>query len=281
VESYEPLLSGLKIRLPGGNSVTNVTLNGTMTGATNGATVLGDWQSKVYSFEADWITPNTPGLCRIRFLTARQDGYAYVNANIPDGIDSHPYGTDGKEIARTIAGGGTTPAIQSETLTKAATIFDTLSLANYRRGSVVQSIQITNNLTSGSVETCRWSIVTYSSLQARMKVALPGGSNFVVGTGTLKATSNTWWRLPSSGTLVEYNAFATNDALAKVSSYYGLKQYYYQYAWRVPTNNDGTCGIVFQVATSSLTNWVDAILPESADGSYTTDGLTIHRPIAP
>jgi hypothetical protein len=119
VESYEPVLSALKIRLPDGNSVTNVVLNGVLTGTpTNGATAVGDWQSKVYSFGTDWITPNTPGTCRIGFLAARQDGYAYVNANIPDGIDSRPYGPDGKQIARDIAGGGTTPAIQNETLIK-------------------------------------------------------------------------------------------------------------------------------------------------------------------
>jgi hypothetical protein len=279
VEAFEPVLSALKIHLPAGGSVTNVVLNGALTGApTNGASLIGDWQSMVYSFETNWIMPSsTGGTYQISFVTAREDGYAYVNANIPDGIDSRPYGTDGKTIARDI-GAGTTPEIQNDTLPKTSPTFETISQALYRRGAVVQNIQITNNLAAGSVVTCRWSILSYPSLQARMNVELPSRSNFV-GIGTLKATSNTWWRLPSSGTLVEYNASVSNDALVKVSSYYGLKQYYYQCAWRIPTNNDGTCGVVFEVAPSSQTNWVGAILPENVDTPNLTDGLTIEREI--
>jgi len=280
VEACEPVLSALRIRLPAGGSVTNIVLNGVLTGSpTNVAAAIGDWQSKVYSFEADWITPNvSTGTCRIRFLTARQDGYAYVNANIPDGTDVRPYGLDGKEIARDIVGGGTTPDIQNETLIKVSPTFETLSQALYRRGCVAQDIQITNNLTPGSVVICVWSILTYPNPRSRLNVNLPSGSNFV-GIGTLKATSNTWWRMPSSGTLVEYNASLINDSLAKVGSYYSLKQYYYQYAWTVP-DDTGTCAIVFEVVpSSSLTNWVGAILPENADGTNVTDGVRLQRQI--
>jgi hypothetical protein len=264
VESFEPVLSGVKIRLPASNSVTNVVLNGVMMGAANGAALIGDWQSKVYSFQVDWITPNTPGTCRIRFLTARKDGYAYVNANIPDGIDTRPYGTDGKEIARDIAAGGTTPDIQTEALTKASTTFETLVQAEYRAGSVVQNIQIGDNLTPGSVATCRWSILSYPKTGARMRVDLPSESDFI-GVGSLKASSNTWWRLPRSGKITEYNGSVSNDSLDKVRTYYGLKQYYYQYVWTVP-NDTGTCNIAFEVAPAGLTNWVGAILPENVDG---------------
>jgi hypothetical protein len=279
VEAFEPVLSGVKIRLPLGGSITNVTLNGVLMGTGSGSTTIGEWQSKVYSFQTDWITPSIPGACRIRFLTARKDGYAYVNANIPDGIDSDVYGPDGKEISRSIAGGGTTPAIQNEALTKASPAFEKIAQAEYRAGGVVQKIQITNNLTPGSVATCRWSILTYPSVQARMSVDLPGGSNFV-GTGTKKATSNTWWRLPKSGTLVEYSGSVSNDSLAKVGTYYSLKEYYYQYVWTVP-NDTGTCSIAFEVAPNGLTNWVGAVLPENVDGTNVTDGVTIERQIAP
>ncbi len=281
IEAFEPVLSALKIHLPAGGSVTNVILNGALTGApTNGASLIGDWQSMVYSFETNWIMPSsTGGTYQVNFLTARQDGYAYVNANIPDGIDSRPYGTDGKEIARDI-GEGTTPEIQNDTLIVASPAFETLRQALYRRGAVVQGIEITNNLIPGNVVTCRWSLVTYPSLQARLNVDLPNGSN-LVGTATLRATSNTWWRLPASGKLVEYNGSVSNDALAKVSSYYNLKQYYYQYAWKIPANNDGPCRITFEVAPPSLTNWVDTILPENADTPNTTAGVTIERLIGP
>ena len=277
VESFEPVLSGVNIRLPDGGSVTNVTLNGVMTGVTNGTVVVGDWQSKVYSFEADWIAPKVPGTCRIRFLTARQDGYAYVNANIPDGIDTRPYGSDGKEIARDIAVGGTTPDIQTEALTKASPAFETINQALYRRGCVVQNIQIGDNLTPGSMVTCRWSILTYPNIEARLRVDLPNEGDFI-GTGTLKASSNTWWRLPGNGKIVEYNGSVSNDSLDKVSTYYNLKQYYYQYAWTVP-NDTGTCTIAFEVAPESLTNWMGAILSENVDGRI-TNSVAIERDIA-
>ena len=107
---------------------------------------------------------------------------------------------------------------------------------------------------------------------------LPGGASFAAN-GTQIATSNTWWRLPATGTLVEYNGSVTNDSVTSVSSYYFLKEYYYQYAWTIPTNNNGTCGIRFEVAPPSLTNWIDAILPDNADGTNVTDGLTIQRQI--
>jgi subtilase family serine protease len=279
VEAFEPVLSGVKIRLPDGGSVTNVTLNGVMTGVTNGAPVIGDWQSRVYSFQADWITPNMPGTCRIRFLTARQDGYAYVNANIPDGIDSNPYGTDGKEIARDISGVGTTPAIQNEVLTRASKTFESLAQAGYRRGSVVQNIQMNDNLTPGNVVTCRWSILTYPGVKARMRVDLPVEADFL-GTGAKKATSNTWWRLPATGKLVEYNGSLANDSVQKLGTYYGLKQYCYQYVWTVP-NDPGTCRIGFDVTLGTLTNWIPAVLPDGVDGRVLgTAGLLIERDIA-
>jgi hypothetical protein len=277
VESFEPVLSGVKIRLADGGSVTNVTLKGRMTGVTNGTETIGTWQSKVYSFQADWITPGMPGTCRLRFLTARQDGYAYVNANIPDGIDARPYGPDGKEIARDIAVGAATPDIQTEALAKASTAFETINQALYRRGCVVQNIEIGDNLIPGSVATCRWSILTYPSIEARLRVDLPNEGDFI-GTGMLKASSNTWWRLPGSGKIVEYNGSVSNDSLDKVSKYYSLKQYYYQYAWTVP-NDTGTCSIAFEVAPGALTNWVAAILPENADLRI-TNSLAIERDIA-
>ena len=233
---------------------------------TNGSALIGDWQSKVYSFEADWIVPNvSTGTCRIRLLAARQDGYAYVNANIPGGVDGRPYGTDGKEIARDIVAGGTTPAIQNEVLTKASTAFETLSQAQYRAGGVVQNVQIPDNLAAGSVATCRWSILSYPSLQTRIRVHLPVEDD-VLGAGVLKGSSNAWWRLPSTGKVVEYNGSAANDSLEKVTAYYGSKVYNYQYLWSVPSHT-GTCTLVFEVTPSPLTNWVGAIVPENVDGT--------------
>jgi len=188
-----------------------------------------------------------------------------------------PYGTDGKTIARDI-GAGATPEVQNDTLIKTSPAFDTISQALYRRGAVVQNIQITNNLAAGSVVTCRWSILSYPSLQARMNVELPGGSNFV-GIGTLWAGSHTSWRLPANGRIVEYNGAVSNDSLGKVTTYYSLKQYYYRYAWTVP-HDTGTCGIVFEVAPlASPTNWAAAILPENVDTPNLTDGLMIEREI--
>lgn len=278
IESYEPVLSGARIRLPAGGSITNITLNGVLTGSTNGPAVLGDWQSRIYSYTADWIVPNvSTGTCRVRFLAARQDGLAYMDANIPVGTDplNRPYGADGKEIARDISQGGTTTAIQNEVLIKTSKTFERISQAMYRAGGVVQNVQIPDNMTPGSVVTCRWSILSYPALTTRLRIDLPV-ENDLLGIGSIKATSNAWWRLPATGTLVEYNAAAANDSLATASTYYASRLRSYQYIWTVP-NDPGTCRIGFEVSLSTLTNWIGAILPENVDGQIETNRTQILR----
>lgn len=280
IESYEPVLSGLKIRLPAGGNVTNITLNGTLAGSSNGTSVIGAWQSKVYSYMTDWVVPNvSTGTCRVRFLTARQDGYAYIDANIPNGTDplNRPFGTDGKEIARDIVSGGTTPAIQNEILTKAMKAFETVIQAQYRAGSVVQNIQVPDSLVPGSVATCRWSILSYPALKTRVRIDLPVEKD-MLGIGTLKVTSNAWWRLPATGKLIEYNAAVANDSIEKVTTYYMARLRYYQYVWTVP-NDPGTFAMAFEVSPGSLTNWIGAVLPENADGRIETNHVQILRDI--
>ena len=64
---------------------------------------ISTYQSKVYTFEYQWTVPEDAGVCRIRFVNAQADGYAWMNGNIPGGVDSRPFETDGKEIERTIS----------------------------------------------------------------------------------------------------------------------------------------------------------------------------------
>ena len=63
---------------------------------------ISTYQSYIYTYQYQWTVPNNPGIVRIRFVNAQPDGYAWMNGNIPGGVDSKPYGVDGKEIERTI-----------------------------------------------------------------------------------------------------------------------------------------------------------------------------------
>ena len=277
VEAYEPVVSGLKIRLPEGSGVSHVAINGRLAGTAPGTWTLGEWVSKVYSFEADWTVPQFPGTCRIRFLAARQDGYAYLNANIPAGVDAAPYGLDGKEIARTIAAGGTAPALQNETLPKDAKPFDAMKYAHRRAGVVVRNLAVPDNLVPGSVVTCRWTLLSYPAVLARLRFDLPTEPD-AFGTGTVKRTTNGAWRVPASGAIVEFDATAANDAVGTPGSTYKILQRDLQYVWTVP-NDPGACRIAFETALASGSNWVECVLREGVDGRLEAAPARIRRDV--
>ena len=278
VESYEPVRSGLKIRLPEGPGVTNVTINGRLAGSAPGTWTIGGLVSQIFSFEADWIVPNRPGACRVRFPTARLDGYAYVNANIPDGVENAPYGVDGKEIARTIAAGGTTPALQHEALAKDAKPFEKITDAQRRAGVVIRNIEIPDNVVPGSIVTCKWTVLSYPAVVTRVRCDLPT-ENDMTGIGKLKRTTNGVWRMPTSGTIVEYDGTAANDASGAVSTYYKMAQRDMYYVWTVP-NDPGLCRINFDVALVNGVNWVGGVLRQGVDVRIETNRTQILRDIA-
>ena len=277
VEAYEPVVSGLKIRLPEGSGVAQVTLNGRLAGTAPGSWTLGEWKSKIYSFEADWTVPQYPGTCRIRFLAARQDGYAYLNANVPAGVDAAPYGLDGKEIARTIAAGGTAPALQNEPLFKEAKPFDTMRYAHRRAGVVVRNLAVPDNLAPGSVVTCRWTLLSYPAALARLRFDLPTEAD-AFGTGTVARTTNGAWQLPVDVAIVEFDGTATNDALVKPTTTYKIAQRDLQYVWTVP-NDPGTCRIAIETAMAAGSNWVGCVLREGVDGRLEADPARILRDV--
>ena len=264
VEAYEPVVSGLKIRLPAGFGPTNVTLNGRLAGTAPGSWTLGEWESKVYSFEADWTVPQSPGTCRVRFLAARQDGYAYLNANLPAGVDAAPYGMDGKEIARTIAPGGTAPALQNETLNRDAKPFDTMKEVHRRAGIVVRNLAIPDNLVPGSVVTCRWTLLSYPAALSRLRFDLPAEAA-AFGTGTVARTTNGAWQVPAGPAIAEFDATAANDALGPTTTVYKTVQRDMQYVWTVP-NDPGTCRIAIETAMYAGSNWIRGVLREGVDG---------------
>ena len=264
VEAYEPVVSGLKIRLPAGFGITNVTLNGRLAGTAPGSWTLGEWESKIYSFEADWTVPQCPGTCRVRFLAARQDGYAYLNANLPAGVDAAPYGMDGKEVARTIAPGGTASALQNETLSRDAKPFDTMKEVHRRAGIVVRDLAIPDNLVPGSVVTCRWTLLSYPAALSRLRFDLPAEAA-AFGTGTVARTTNGAWQVPAGPAIAEFDATAANDALGPTTTVYKTVQRDMQYVWTVP-NDPGTCRIAIETAMYAGTNWIRGVLREGVDG---------------
>lgn len=278
IESYEPVRSGLKIRLPEGPGVTNVTINGRPAGSAPGTWTIGGLVSQILSFEADWIVPNRPGTCRVRFPTARLDGFAYVNAGIPDGVESAPYGVDGKEIARTIAAGGTSPALQHEALTKDVRPFEKIADAQRRAGVVIRDIDIPDNLVPGSIVTCRWTTLSYPAVATRLRCDLPTETD-MTGTGRLKRNSNSVWRLPTRGTIVEYDGTVTNDASGASSPFYRMVQRDMYWIWTVP-NDPGLCRINFDVAPAKGNNGVEAVLRQGVDARIETNRTQILRDIA-
>ena len=279
VEAYEPVVSGLKIRLPEGSVPAQVTLNGRLAGTAPGSWTLGEWTSKIYSFEADWTVPRYPGTCRVRFLAARQDGYAYLNANLPAGVDAAPYGLDGKEIARTIAPGGTAPALQNETLVRDAKPFDTMKEVHRRAGVVVRNLAVPDNLVPGSVVTCRWTLLSYPAVLSRLRFDLPAEAA-AFGTGTVVFATNGAWQVPAGDAIAEFDGTAANDALGPTTTVYKIAQRDFQYVWTVP-NDPGTCRIAFETAMAAGSNWIRGVLRENVDGRIEAGAGRVLRDVGP
>ena len=97
--SYYPLMSVVKFTPVNNNTITK---NGRLVGVEPGRWKIADRNSKIYTYEANLTVPQIPGDARVRFLASLGDGYIYMNANIPGGVDSRPYLSDGKEVLRTI-----------------------------------------------------------------------------------------------------------------------------------------------------------------------------------
>jgi hypothetical protein len=156
--------------------------------------------------------------------------------------------------------------------------FEKIDQSLLRAGCAVRSVQLRDALLPGSVATCQWSVLCYPQVKSRMRIDLPSEADFL-GAGVLKASSNSAWKLPKTGTLVEYNGLLANDSINKAGKSYAAKLYAYQCIWTVP-NDPGPCRITFEVAPGSLTNWIGAVLPDGADGRIAgTEGLQIERDI--
>ena len=251
--SYVPLLSAMSIQLPNG---TNVTINAVRMGVTDGRWAIGDRSSKVYSFECEWIVPDMPGTARIRFLAAQQDGYAYMNASIPGGVDYRPYGADGKEIERDLVAGIANTPVVSEDVVTAQPWFDSLDSAVLRAGGTIESITIPDHLAAGSTVTCTWDVLSYVPVRSRINIGLPtGGSQMAEATCT--GVRDGRWQISTSQS----------------------KVYTFVYRWIVP-NDPGLCRIRFVNAEDDGYAWMNGNIPGGADPRPAgTDGKEILRDI--
>jgi hypothetical protein len=143
--SYVPLNSIMTIRLTNGVTTNNVMIEARRTGVEDGRWSIKGQRSKVYSFESNWIVPDWPGDCRVWFSAAQQDGYKYMIINIPAGVGGRQYGTDGKQIVRTILSGGGFPVPTSYTPPQTLPLFDSLDLAILRAGAALPRLSIPTN----------------------------------------------------------------------------------------------------------------------------------------
>ncbi len=251
--SYYPLLSSMKATFPTNQSAN---INGKLVGVEPGRWKIYDRNSKVFVFEANWTVPQIPGDARIRFPAALTDGYAYMNANIPGGVDSRPYLTDGKEVLRTITSGGTNPGLYSENTTVVPPYFDTLNQSILRAGGTITRIDMPDNLTHGSTVRIRYDVLSYVPLLSRFKVKTASGADIQADTSLINTTLGRW------------------------SIYtFTSKVYTFEYNWTVP-NDPGDARIRFMNAQSDGYAYMNGNIPGGVDSRpYLTDGKEVLRTI--
>jgi len=246
--SYVPLRSAIRMAMPSG---VNVTLNAEQTGVEIGPWVIGDRYSHIYSYECSWTVPDDPGTCKVRFLGAQMDGYAYMNANIPGrtDVDWRPYGTDGKEVLRDITTNALAevPAISSENVVTNPPWFESLEESILRAGGTVTGISIPDNLTPGSVVTCRWDVLSYVPIRSRLVVDLPTLSDHMAE-AVLTGVEDGSWQI----------------------SNYRAQVYSFEYLWTVP-DDPGECKVRFVNAQSDGYAWVNGNIPGGVD--FRPDGV--------
>ena len=256
--SYVPVISALRIRLPESTSVgRDITVNAMLTGVEDGRWYISQERSKIYSFECRWNVPNVPGTCRVRFVNAREDGFAYMNANIACGVDGRPYGVDGKEILRDIAPGSLDMGVETEDVRTSPPFVETVDQAILRAGSTAQMIEFPDYLAAGSTAICSWELLSYVPIRSRVRIALPSGG-IHMAEGTRVGSGDGRWQLSNRR----------------------AKAYRFQYQWTVP-DDPGNCRVRFINAEADGQIWMNANIPGNVDGRpHDLDGKEIRRTIA-
>jgi peptidoglycan/xylan/chitin deacetylase (PgdA/CDA1 family) len=255
--SYVPVVSALRIKLPGdASSAREITVNAMLTGVEDGRWYLSQERSRIYSFECRWTVPNVPGTCRVRFVGAREDGFAYMNANIAAGVDARPYGVDGKEILRDIAPGSLDMGVTTEDVRTSTPFVETLDQAVLRAGSTAQMIEFPDYLAAGSTAMCSWELLSYVPIRSRVRIALPSGG-IHMAEGTRVGSGDGRWQLSNRR----------------------AKAYRFQYQWTVP-DDPGNCRVRFVNAEADGQIWMNANVPGNVDGRpHDSDGKEIRRTI--
>jgi len=254
--SYVPLSSFMTVRLTNGVTTNDVMIKANRTGVEDGRWSIKGQRSKVYSFESTWIVPSWPGNCRVWFSASQQDGLKYMIISIPGGVDSRPYGTDGKGIARTINSGGAFPVPASYTPPQNPPTYDSIDLAILRAGASLPRLDIpTNTFTPGQSVTTSWDVLSYVPIQSYLILRPPTEINN------------------------EYNFLATQTNSVDGSYLIGGRRpkiYSFYRVWTVP--NDAGTGRIRIANTKSDSLAMTANMPGGVDPlPYGTDGKEIER----
>jgi parallel beta-helix repeat protein len=251
--SYYPLISSMKVTLPTNQTVN---INGRRVGVEPGRWKIYDRNSKVFVFETNWVVPQVAGDSRVRFAAALEDGYAYMNANVPGGVDSRPYLTDGKEILRTIVSGGTNRGIFTENTTVVPPYFDTLDKSILRAGGTITRINMSDNLVPGTTVTIRYDVLSYVPILSRFKVKTASGADIQAETVLVNTTDGRW------------------------SIYtYRSKVYTFEYNWTIPSDS-GDARIRFMNAQSDGYAYMNGNIPGGVDSRpYLSEGKEVLRTI--
>jgi subtilisin family serine protease len=254
--SYVPLNSIMTVRLTNGVTTNDVMIQARRTGVEDGRWSIKGQRSKVYSFESSWIVPDWPGDCRIWFSAAQQDNFKYMIISIPGGIGGRAYGTDGKQIARTILGGGGFPVPTSYVPTQNLPLFDSIDLAILRAGATLPALNIpTNTFVPGQSVTSSWDVLSYVPIESYLvlRPATESEYNFL---GTLTGSVD--------------GSYSIGGRKPKVYSFGRV--------WTVP-NDTGSCRLrIANTKSDGLA--MTANMPGGVDPlPYGTDGKEIAREI--
>ncbi|OGV68503.1 MAG: hypothetical protein A2283_22190 [Lentisphaerae bacterium RIFOXYA12_FULL_48_11] len=255
--SYVPLSSIMTVRLIYGGVTNDVMIQARRTGVEDGRWSIKGQRSKVYSFESSWVVPSIPGDCRVWFSAAQQDGFKYMIINIPAGVGSRPYGSDGKQMVRTISAGGAFPVPVSYVPPQVLPLFDSIDLAILRAGAALPRISIsTNTFIPGQAITSSWDVMSYVPVESYLVLKPPTESDYnVLGTQTNSVDGS----------------YSIGGRKPKIYSFYRV--------WTVP--NDAGTGRIRIANTKNDGLAMTANMPGGVDPRpYETDGKEIERDIA-
>lgn len=229
VLSYVPIVSRIYAGNPGAWSFFR---NGTYRGMVNSSWNLNGRHAHVYSFDCEWLAPQTSGEFKVWFNVAQMDSDQFMIPVIPDGVDFRSDPTYPKLIQRTLfAGGNGTASTVGLDEWDSEWIFETLIQQKERSAVTITSMSLVDPLTQGDSVTCQWNVQSYMDVNAQLLVLNLASSNIWLITNATQigvATNTTYSFIDRSSSTTNIAKSSTFQVTFPVPTNVGVQQIYFR-----------------------------------------------------